>query len=82
MGIEINFKESDPSEHLHIKFIKEILWVHCKASNAACLEELNRLPLNTKIQLSAFKYWLHILNSENTLFIKKYTMQLKIRIIG
>ena len=35
-GITSTFKDTDPYEKLHIKFIKEILGVHCKASNDAC----------------------------------------------
>lgn len=69
-GIGKEFKNSDPYEHLHIKFIKEALGVHCKASNAACLSELNRLPLYTNIQFLAIKYWLHIMESENSLCYK------------
>jgi hypothetical protein len=41
-GVDHCFKDSEPFEHLHIKFIKEILGVHYKATNAACLAELNR----------------------------------------
>ena len=36
-GVDHCFKDIEPFEHLHIKFIKEILGVHCKATNAACL---------------------------------------------
>jgi hypothetical protein len=32
-------------EKFHMKFIKEILGVHCKASTVACRAELGRLPL-------------------------------------
>jgi hypothetical protein len=43
------FKDSDPFEKLHIKFIKEILGIHCKASNDGCRAELNRTHLKSKI---------------------------------
>ena len=66
-GFTTNYSYNDPFEKLHIKFIKEILGVNCKASNSACLAELNRLPLNTKITIQAIKYWLHILESDGTL---------------
>ena len=42
MGIDCNFKDTDPFEHLHIKFIKEILGLHSKATTVVCLAELNR----------------------------------------
>ena len=71
-GIGKQHRDSDPFEHLQYKFIKEILGIHCKASNAACLAELNRLPLYTKIEFSAIKYWLHILESNNSLALKIY----------
>ena len=47
-----------------MKFIKEILGVHCKASNVVCRAELGRLPLWVK---SCIKFWGHLLTSENTL---------------
>ena len=66
------FKDSDPFEHLHIKFIKEILGVQCKTTNVACLTETNRIPLYFKIHLSAIKFLNHIVNSPNTLVHKIY----------
>lgn len=71
-GIGSIFKDSDPFEYIHLKFIKEILAVHCKATNAACRSELNRLPLKAKIQISAIKFLEHIVCSNNTLVNKVY----------
>ena len=71
-GAYSNLKDSDPFEHLHIKFIKEILGVHSKATNVACLAELNRFPLKEKIILLSLKFWDHISNSTNTLVNKVY----------
>ena len=71
-GVSQVFKDSDPFEHLHIKFIKEILGVQCKTTNVACLTETNRIPLYFKIQLSAIKFLNHIVNSPNTLVHKIY----------
>ena len=34
-GLETNFKDSEPFEYIHMKFIKEILGVHYNATNAA-----------------------------------------------
>ena len=53
-----------------MKFIKEILGVHCKASNVACRAELGRLSLWAKISFSCIKFWEHLLTSENTLVFK------------
>ena len=66
-GIFSNFKDTEPFEKLHLKFIKEILGVHCKATNDACRAELCRLPLKSKILYSSIKYLEHILDSENSL---------------
>ena len=71
-GVVNNLKENEPFEYLHIKFIKEILGVHCKATNVACLAELNRTPLITKLQLAAIKFWKHISSSNNSLVQKIY----------
>ena len=71
-GVDSKFKDSDPFEKLHIKFIKEILGVHCKASNDGCRAELNRLPLKNKILFSIFNFLNHIFESDNTLIKDVY----------
>ena len=48
-------RNSESYELLHTKFVKEILGVHCRTPNAACLSELGRFPLNQYISISAFK---------------------------
>ena len=50
-GARSTFSDSDPYEHLHLKFIKEILGIHSKATNTACLAETNIASLHTKVQL-------------------------------
>ena len=45
---------------------------HCKATNVACLAELNRHPLKARIKILAIKFWEHITNSSNTLVNKIY----------
>ena len=69
-GLQNSFKDSDPFEHIHLKFIKECLGVHYKSSNSACRQDLNRLPLYSRIQYSAVKYLLHMKSSQNTLVCK------------
>ena len=61
------YRDSEPYEKLHLKFIKEILGVHCKATNYACLKETNREPLHLKVQLNILKFLVHILNSPDSL---------------
>ena len=69
-GIYLDLGDSSIVEKFHMKFIKEILGVHCKASNVACRAELGRLPLWVKISFSCIKFWEHLLPSENTLVFK------------
>ena len=59
--------DSDPYEHLHLKFIKEILGVNSKTTNIACLIETNRTSLHLKVQLNSIKFLNHIIKSPDTL---------------
>ena len=63
-GIYLDPGDSSIVEKFHMKFIKEILGVHCKASNVACRTELGKLPLWAKISFSCIKFWEHLLTSE------------------
>ena len=60
-GVYLDPGDSSIVEKFHMKFIKEILGVHCKASNVACRAELGRLPLWAKISFSCIKFWEHLL---------------------
>ena len=60
-------RNSESYELLHTKFVKEILGVHCRTPNAACLSELGRFPLNQYISISAFKYLKHLLEANKSL---------------
>ena len=73
-GVGNNFKDTEPFEHLQLKFVKEILGVHCKAYSAACLAEISRKPLKTKIQLAAITFLVHtcIINSQDSLVYKMF----------
>ena len=66
-GVFSNLKDSEPFEKLHLKFMKEILGVHCKASNDACRAELGRLPLKSRILFSCVKFLEHILHLDGSL---------------
>ena len=59
---------------MHMKFIKEILGVHYKATNAACRAKLGRLPLKSKVQTVAINFWEHIITSQNSLVNKIYSL--------
>jgi hypothetical protein len=72
LGVDSTFKDSDPFEKLHIKFIKEILGIHCKASNDGCRAELNRTHLKCKILFSISNFMNHIISSKNTLVYDIY----------
>ena len=69
-GVICQVNDSTPYEYLHLKFLKEILGVHSKASNDACRAELNRLPLRGKILNIACSYWQHLWSSPNSLVSK------------
>jgi hypothetical protein len=62
-----NLQDSEPFEKLHLKFMKEILGVHCKASNDACRAELGRLLMKSKILFSCVKFLEHILHLDVSL---------------
>ena len=72
-GVDCKFKHSDLTEKFHLKFIKETLGVHFKASNVGCRVELNRRPIHNKIIYSIFNFLHHILTSENTLVLDIFT---------
>ncbi|XP_062582329.1 uncharacterized protein LOC134244070 [Saccostrea cucullata] len=67
-GVDLSSKDISNVENFHLKFIKDILGVHCKTSNAGCLAELKRLPLWSKISLSSIKYWNHLKTSDSLAF--------------
>ena len=59
--------------------IKEILGIHCKASNDGCRAELNRTPLKSTILFSIFSFMNHIISSKNTLVYDIYIYQVQTR---
>ena len=71
-GVDTSPSDSSMVEKFHMKFIKEILGVHCKTTNVACRSELGRLPIRSKIMFSSIKFLNHIISSENTLVFKLF----------
>ena len=67
-----NYQEATHYEKVHLKFIKEILGVHCKVSNDACRAELSRLPLQKIVLQSCIKFLDHIQNQNESLVNKIY----------
>ena len=52
--------ESLPFEILHIRYMKMIMGVHSKATNAAVRVELGRYPIGICIVKNMLKYWDHL----------------------
>ena len=69
-GVDISTDDTSLIEKFHSKFIKEILGVHCKTTNAACRAELGRLNMKSRISVTCIKYLNHIMSSSNTLVHK------------
>ena len=57
--------ESLPCEQLHMKFCKNVLGVHGKATNAAVRGELGRYPLALHVVKTMLKYWSHVEDKNN-----------------
>ena len=73
-GLETSLNDSEPFEYMHMKFIKEILGVHYKATNVACRAEIGRLPLKSKVQTAVINFCEHIIKSQNSLVNKIYSL--------
>ena len=57
-----------------MKFIKEILDVHYKASHNVCRSELARLALRSEVQTAAINFQEHIIPSQDSLVNKMYSL--------
>ena len=67
-GTNMLFKNgNNPIEKFQNKFIKEILGVNCKATNATCQAELSRIPMQSKINFSIISFFHHIISEKDTL---------------
>ena len=73
-GLETTLNDSKPFKYMHMKFIKEILGVHYKATNAASRAGLGRLSLKlslkSKVQTAAINFR-NILSHHKTFFVNK-----------
>ena len=72
--MENTLNDPEPFEYMHMKFIKESLGVHYKATHAACRAELGRLPLKSKMQAAAINFLEHIITSQNSHVNKIYSL--------
>ena len=59
--------DSSPIEKIHLKFCKRYLEVHNKASNIACEDQLDRLPLLIQINKKIMKCFVYLNNKDLTL---------------
>jgi hypothetical protein len=59
------FYKSADVEKVHLNFCKNVLGVGKKTSNNMVYFELGRLPLNVKMKLRIFKYWIKLKTTEN-----------------
>ena len=62
----------DPLEKVHLKFCKNILGVHAKASNIAAYGELGRYPIFLDQIVACVKYYLHVEYTESNKILKNF----------
>ena len=70
------FSQSKELERLHLKFCKRILKVHLSSSNAA-IYEVERYPLYISRYCKLIKYWCIIVQSDNIILYRVYTLAVK-----
>jgi len=71
------FSKSKELERLHLKFCKRILKVPLSSSNAAIYGELERYTLYISRYCKIIKYWCKIVQSENIILNRLYTLAVK-----
>ena len=59
---DFNSWEKDIVEKTHVFFCKQFLGVNKRCPNAACRNELGRLPLKGLMEINVIKFWLHLEN--------------------
>ena len=59
---DVSSWEKDIIEKTHVFFCKQFLGVNKRCPNAACRNELGRLPLKGLIEINVIKSWLHLEN--------------------
>jgi len=78
ISIEIcGLSKSKKLERLHLKFCKRILKVLLSSSNGAIYRELERYPLYISRYCKIIKYWCKIVQSENIILTRLYTLAVK-----
>ena len=66
-----------PSESLHMKFCRNLLGVHKKASKIPVLAELGRYPLCIQMICQTISFWAHITESDESSYLKEAYMDMK-----
>ena len=64
------YNEGKCLELIHTKFCRKILNVRKSTNISALYGELGRIPLQVERKINMIKYWIHIVNSEDTNLIK------------
>ena len=72
-GVEAwGFHSAPDAERVYSKFLKRMLSVRPKTTNAAVYGELGRVPLHILRKERRLKYWFKIVNSRDTLIYKAF----------
>ena len=66
------FTKSKDLEQIHLKYCKWILWVKSRTGNAAVYGELGRYPLYISRYVQIIKYWLKLLDTDNSILQTVY----------
>ena len=68
---DYNSWENDIIEKTHIQFCKQVLGVNKQCPNAACRNELGRLPLKQIIDINIIKFWIHLESQKDDHYAKQ-----------
>ena len=67
----MRFNDSTKLEGIHIHFCKHILGVRGQTQNNCVYDELGRTSLKSRRAINVIRYWLKIVQLDNTKFVKK-----------
>jgi len=61
-----------PGTHIHLRFCKRQLKIHDRSVNLSVLGELGQVPSIVSVLVSLINFWLHILDSKDSLLFDAY----------
>ena len=73
----MGFHEATDIELIHTKFLRRVLCVRKSTNISALYGALGRLPLSVIRKLDIIKYWIKILNQNNSSLVKNVYLMLK-----